>query len=117
MSGVRCANHFAKLWQGNCSISVIERHRMTGTRMAQIEESTDGDEAPERRSSDEHAITSKFPASWRVRPRSIVVVDDSDDAQELFKNSLEGAGYLVLGARNGQEALDILVDHTTPSAI
>ena len=76
-----------------------------------------GEESDTSRSVNEHAVTSKFPASRRVRPRTIVVVDDSDDAQEFFTSSLEGAGYVVLAARNGKEALDILVDHATPSAI
>jgi CheY-like chemotaxis protein len=74
-------------------------------------------EAEPRRAVDERAVTGKFPASRRVRPRTVVVVDDSDDAQEFFKSSLERAGYMVLDARNGKEALDILVDHSTPSAI
>ena len=62
-------------------------------------------------------MTSRFPAQRRIRPRTIVVVDDSEDAQEWFRSSLESAGYNVLGARNGREALDILVDHSTPAAI
>jgi two-component system sensor histidine kinase ChiS len=76
-----------------------------------------GDGSDKRGSASDHAVTDKFPASRRVRPRTIVVVDDSDDAQEFFTSSLEGAGYVVLAARNGKEALDILVDHATPSAI
>ena len=75
------------------------------------------DKDPEAKPVDERAITSRFPASRRVRPRTIVVVDDSEDAQEFFRTSLEGAGYLVLPARNGKEALELLIDHSTPSAI
>ena len=84
---------------------------------AAIEEPGSEGEAETRRPVDERAVTGKFPASRRIRPRTIVVVDDSDDAQEFFKSSLERAGYMVLDARNGKEALDILVDHSTPSAI
>jgi CheY-like chemotaxis protein len=76
-----------------------------------------GEESDSRRSVSEHAVTTKFPASRRIRPRTVVVVDDSDDAQEFFTSSLEGAGYVVLPARNGKEALDVLIDHATPSAI
>lgn len=84
---------------------------------AAVEGPDRGSESDTRRTVDEHSVTDKFPASRRVRPRTIVVVDDSDDAQEFFTSSLEGAGYVVLPARNGKEALDILVDHATPSAI
>ncbi len=77
---------------------------------------TDPDGAAEK-PVDDRAVTSKFPAQRRVRPRTVVVVDDSDDAQDFFKSSLEGAGYMVLGARNGKDALEILIDHSTPSAI
>jgi CheY-like chemotaxis protein len=66
---------------------------------------------------DDRAITAKFPAQRRPRPRTIVVVDDSDDAQDFFRTSLEAAGYRVLAARNGKDALEILVEHSTPSAI
>jgi CheY-like chemotaxis protein len=84
---------------------------------AAVDEPSPEGESDTRVPVNEHAVTSKFPASRRVRPRTIVVVDDSDDAQEFFTSSLEGAGYLCLPARNGKEALDILVDHATPSAI
>jgi len=72
---------------------------------------------PDKKSVDERAVTSKFPAQRRPRPRTIVVVDDSEDAQEFFRSALEAAGYRVLAARNGKDALEILVEHSTPSAI
>jgi CheY-like chemotaxis protein len=78
---------------------------------------TPGDDGPGGKKPDERAVTTEFPASRRVKPRSIVVVDDSDDAQDWFKEQLEGAGYSVLPARNGREALEVLIDHATPSAI
>jgi len=66
---------------------------------------------------DDRAVTSRFPTQRRIRPRTIVVVDDSEDAQEWFRLNLETAGYHVLSARNGKDALELLVDHSTPSAI
>ena len=39
--------------------------------------------------------------------RTIMVVEDYDDTRELLKQELEGLGYIVLEACNGQEAVDI----------
>jgi len=39
--------------------------------------------------------------------RTIMVVEDYDDTRMLLKKGLEGLGYSVLEARNGQEAVDI----------
>ena len=39
--------------------------------------------------------------------RTIMVVEDYDDTRLLLKRCLEGLGYSVLEASNGQEALDI----------
>lgn len=36
-----------------------------------------------------------------------MVVEDYDDTRELLKQELEGLGYIVLEACNGQEAVDI----------
>lgn len=36
----------------------------------------------------------------------ILVVDDFEDARELYAESLEAAGFMVEQAANGQEALD-----------
>lgn len=46
-----------------------------------------------------------------VRPRHspILIVDDDDDARGLLRDTLEAAGYLVLDAADGQDALDLLV--------
>ena len=38
----------------------------------------------------------------------ILIVDDSNAQRMVLKMSLEGAGYDVIEARNGQEAIDIL---------
>ncbi|HXS00386.1 MAG TPA: response regulator [Pyrinomonadaceae bacterium] len=39
--------------------------------------------------------------------RTIMVVEDYDDTRMLLKTGLEGLGYSVLEATNGQEAVDI----------
>ena len=39
--------------------------------------------------------------------RTIMVVEDYDDTRALLKYGLEGMGYRVLEATNGQEAVDI----------
>ena len=39
--------------------------------------------------------------------RKIMVVEDYDDTRMLLKAGLEGLGYSVLEASNGQEAVDI----------
>ena len=38
---------------------------------------------------------------------TIMVVEDYDDTRALLKQGLEGLGYTVLEASNGQEAVDI----------
>jgi CheY-like chemotaxis protein len=42
-----------------------------------------------------------------VSTRTIMVVEDYDDTRMLLKAGLEGLGYSVLEASNGQEAVDI----------
>ena len=39
--------------------------------------------------------------------RTIMIVEDYDDTRLLLKKGLEGLGYSVLEASNGQEAVDI----------
>lgn len=46
-------------------------------------------------------MTTETPA------RTIMVVEDYDDTRLLLKKGLEGLGYSVLEASNGQEAVDI----------
>jgi len=48
--------------------------------------------------------------------RTIMIVEDYDDTRELLKQSLEGLGYSVLEAINGQEAVDI-ADREHPDLI
>jgi CheY-like chemotaxis protein len=42
-----------------------------------------------------------------MKNRTIMVVEDYDDTRVLLKKGLEGLGYTVLEACNGQEAVDI----------
>jgi CheY-like chemotaxis protein len=44
-----------------------------------------------------------------MRARPILVVDDYDDARAVMREALEEAGYAVIEAANGQEALNVLV--------
>jgi CheY-like chemotaxis protein len=50
-------------------------------------------------------------------PKSILVVDDSRVLRELMRILLEGSGYAVACAANGQEALDHLLRADTPDVI
>ena len=47
----------------------------------------------------------------------ILVVDDSEDAQEFFRGALADAGFDVLQARNGRDALALLVDQKAPRLV
>lgn len=47
---------------------------------------------------------------------TIMVVEDYDDTRLLLKKGLEGLGYSVVEACNGQEAVDI-ADRTRPDLI
>jgi two-component system cell cycle response regulator DivK len=48
-----------------------------------------------------------FMANDKESTRTIMVVEDYDDTRLLLKRGLEGLGYSVLEASNGQEAVDI----------
>jgi CheY-like chemotaxis protein len=53
--------------------------------------------------------------SGRKRRRPLVlVVDDNPEAQETLRENLEPAGYDVLVAPNGRDALALLADQTAP---
>ena len=51
------------------------------------------------------------PAVEQARPATVLVVDDEEIIRSLMKRTLEEAGYEVLLARNGREALDSLARH------
>jgi PAS domain S-box-containing protein len=61
---------------------------------------------PRRRDS----LPSRAPGE-EARPATVLVVDDEDIIRALMKRTLEEAGYEVLLARNGREALDSLARH------
>jgi CheY-like chemotaxis protein len=55
------------------------------------------------------------PGSFaRRRLDTVLVVDDYGDARETIRELLEGNGYPVIEAANGQQALNFLVSQTTP---
>jgi CheY-like chemotaxis protein len=47
----------------------------------------------------------------------ILVVDDSEDAQEFLTETLVHAGYEVMQARNGRDALALVLDHPSPRLV
>lgn len=49
--------------------------------------------------------------------RPIMIVDDSEDTRELFTAALEAEGFSVVGARDGEEALQLLSDRSDFSLI
>lgn len=51
-----------------------------------------------------------------MNKRTIMVVEDYDDTRMLLRQALEGLGYTVLEACNGQEAVDI-ADRQRPDLI
>jgi CheY-like chemotaxis protein len=56
------------------------------------------------------------PRERRLR-RVALVVDDSADARDLCRETLEDEGFSVQTARDGQEALDLLFTIATPTII
>jgi CheY-like chemotaxis protein len=62
-------------------------------------------------------VTRELEADDRRVRRVVYVIDDSEDARELLAEALHDAGYRVLEARNGREALGLLLDLPTPAAI
>ncbi|MGE5837491.1 MAG: response regulator [Acidobacteriota bacterium] len=45
-----------------------------------------------------------------MRSPLVLVVDDFDDARDLYRTCLEQAGYRTAGARNGAEAIDRAIE-------
>jgi CheY-like chemotaxis protein len=63
------------------------------------------------------AITPRLPLRVRGLRKVAYVIDDSEDARELYGEALRDSGYRVVEACNGREAMDLLLEHPTPSAI
>jgi CheY-like chemotaxis protein len=53
----------------------------------------------------------------RALRRVAYVIDDSEDARDLYGDALHEAGFRVVEARDGREAMDLLLEHPTPAAI
>jgi two-component system, OmpR family, response regulator CpxR len=51
------------------------------------------------------------------RSRTVLVVDDSEDAQELVRAALTPAGFVTRSAYNGKDALHQLLDRQPPGLI
>jgi two-component system response regulator CpxR len=60
--------------------------------------------------------TSSSSARKQRRP-TVLVVDDSAEARDLLRENLETAGYEVIVAHDGRDALARLVDHATPELL
>jgi CheY-like chemotaxis protein len=50
-------------------------------------------------------------------PPSVLIVEDDDDAREALSELLQGEGYGVAEAENGQAALRWLANHPAPCVI
>jgi CheY-like chemotaxis protein len=48
----------------------------------------------------------------QIEPPSILVVDDDDEVREMLAETLRDFGYAVIQATAGEEALEILAQHT-----
>ena len=66
---------------------------------------------------EENKITQPLRARDRRPRRTALVVDDSDDIQELCREVLEEEGFLVRRAFNGQDALELLIALPAPQII
>lgn len=51
-----------------------------------------------------------------AEPALLLVADDDKDARELYASMLRGAGYRVIEATNGRDAIDLVVSHH-PAAV
>jgi CheY-like chemotaxis protein len=49
--------------------------------------------------------------------KRVVVVDDSPDVHDIFRDVLESEGFTVVSAYNGKEALELLVDQAVPGLL
>jgi two-component system, cell cycle response regulator DivK len=58
----------------------------------------------------------EFPPKEEVQKKTVLVVDDYDDAREMYSEYLEYLGYQVETARDGQEAI-VRARETLPDII
>jgi CheY-like chemotaxis protein len=52
-----------------------------------------------------------------VRPHTILVIEDDEDTLQLYQRYLQGQGYMLRIARNGEEAWQLLTEETPPNLI
>ena len=50
-------------------------------------------------------------------PRRLLLIDDDQDLRESMTDALQGSGFVVSSAANGQEALDLLASGDPPDVI
>jgi CheY-like chemotaxis protein len=87
---------------------------MTSSRDPGAAEDTDSSEVGELRTRTVTGPVARQPLPGR---KVVFVIDDSEDARELYGDALRDAGYRVHEARDGREAQDLLLEHPTPTAI
>lgn len=51
-----------------------------------------------------------------TKPKTLLIVEDDDDFQLLYRLYLQGQSYRILEARNGKEALEV-IEHERPDLI
>jgi CheY-like chemotaxis protein len=57
------------------------------------------------------------PHEAKTRRRTVMVIDDDDAIREALEDVLGDEGYEVIGAADGQQALELLHGENRPSAI
>jgi CheY-like chemotaxis protein len=100
---------------GNASSTRISMTRPSSSQPTAVEDEPDDAEVGAR--ADAKRTTGELEPQDRRERRVVYVIDDSEDARDLVRESLRDAGYRVIEARNGREALDLLLEQPTPSAI
>lgn len=71
-------------------------------------------QSPKRRRGGKPTLTQRAPRghdATAAAPRSILVVDDNEDARDVYSSYLDYAGYRVEQAENGEEALTSVQRH------
>ncbi len=68
----------------------------------------------------QHGATGEAPSiphPDKTRRRTVMVIDDDDAIREALEDVLGDEGYEVIGAADGQQALELLHGDNRPSAI